>query len=588
MPTNYNYHHACQIISILVSLDVKQIVISPGSRSTPLTLAAEHHPQLQCFYILDERSACFFALGLSSSTSNNRPVAILATSGSAIANWYPAVVEASLSYTPLILLSADRPAQLQQCGANQTIDQTKLFGTFVKSFIQLDEMFDSYPSPGLSRKINQAVSACQWPIPGPVHINIPIAEPLLADINQTALIEHKIFTDNKLKNKTYLTFPHLSLTKHDINHVLEKLENKRGIIICGRENYPSQFSDLIHQLSQNLNCPVLADPLSNLRFEPIDNLIINYDAFLRSDTLTDAIKPDWVLRFGQFPVSKSLEKFLSKIENCHFLLCDPYGLWPDPLNITHTILRCDPEHCCSQILQATVHDTVEQKDTDWINYFNNLDQKAHLMIKNHLLHEDKSEGLIIDCLLKKLRENSLLFSSNSMPIRDLDTFISDTNTRNNITIKANRGCSGIDGNISTFTGLLAGRKHFSQAVALMGDLTFLHDLSGLILLKQVELTMPIVFIVINNGGGGIFNYLPQEKLDCFEKAWICDQDMDFTSIAGLYRLNFTRVEKISDFDTVINKVLQTNAIHLIEVKIDQHISIANHNKLFKEIKENIK
>jgi len=310
MPTNsehksHNYQHACQIISTLVDSGVRNIVISPGSRSTPITLAAEHHPDLNSFYILDERSAGFFALGLA-----DTPVAILATSGSAIANWFPAVVEASYSFTPLILLSADRPSQLQYAGANQTIDQIKLFGSYVKEFIQLEEMSDNFPSPSLSRKINQAVSKCQWPTPGPIHINIPIAEPLLDGIDQLKQIEDDIFlktttnpADKVLNNKSYISFPKSHLSEVDIKHVANIINSNKGIIICGRENYSEDCSNLINQLSQKLNCPVIADPLSNLHFQAIDNLILNYDAFLRANLGDNLQSVDWILRFGQFPIS---------------------------------------------------------------------------------------------------------------------------------------------------------------------------------------------------------------------------------------------------------------------------------------------
>jgi len=589
---NHNYQHACHLISTLVSLGVKQIVISPGSRSTPITLAAEHHPELNCYYILDERSAGFFALGLSSSTQNNSsaPIAILATSGSAIANWFPAVVEASYSFTPLLLLSADRPAQLQYAGANQTIDQINIFGSYVKKFIQLEEMSEIYPCASLSRKITQAVSACQWPVPGPVHINIPIAEPLIANIEQIERIENDIFPkippseENDLsKNKSLLTFPKLQLYDSDIKQIIGTINLKKGIIICGRENYSSHSISLINTISQNLNCPVLADPLSNLRFKNIDNLIVNYDAFLRSELADDIYKADWILRFGQFPISKSLEIFLSKLKLCHFLLCDPYGLWPDPLNHTHTMLRCDAEQFCLQMIKQHI----EYKNNKWIQRFNQLDQKTQLIINDFIKKQDNHEGLIIDCLLKQLKGNSLLFSANSMTIRDLDTFI--THSKNKaLTIKANRGASGIDGNISTFLGMLASKNNYNQAIALLGDLTFLHDLSSLILLKQLKFTNPIIFIVINNRGGGIFNYLPQKQLDCFEKAWICEQDMDFSTIAQLYHLHFTCINQLSDFDEALEQALTIKSIHLIEVVIDQNTSVEKHHILFDEIKRRIK
>lgn len=577
--SNSNYQHACQLISTLVNLGVRYIAISPGSRSTPITLAAEHHPELNCFYILDERCAGFFALGLASNpqTGSSHPVAILATSGSAITNWFPAVVEASLSFVPLILLSADRPAQLQQSGANQTIDQVKIFGSYVKTFIQLEEMSDSYPSVSLTRKITQAVSTCQWPVPGPVHINIPIVEPLLADIKLTHSIEDGIFSK---ENKTHLSFPKLHLSEYDIKHVTEHINHKKGIIICGREYYSAHCIQLINKLSQNLNCPVIADPLSNLRFQHIDNLIINYDAFLHARTTDDFLKVGWVLRFGQFPISNTLELFLSRLKNCRFLLCDPYGLWPDPLSQTQTLLRCNAEQFCIQIIQQSI----EQKDHHWAKHFKQLDQKTHQIIKYFTQEQGNHEGVIIDCLLKQLKENSLLFSANSMPVRDLDTFISHSNNYKDITIKANRGASGIDGNISTFLGMLARSNSYNQAVALMGDLTFLHDLNSLLLLKQIKTSIPIIFIVINNRGGGIFNYLPQKELDCFEKAWICDQNMDFSTIAQLYHLNFTRIQKLSDFEAAMEQALGTHTVNLIEVLIDQNVSVEKHNILFNKIK----
>ncbi|MFK5985306.1 MAG: 2-succinyl-5-enolpyruvyl-6-hydroxy-3-cyclohexene-1-carboxylic-acid synthase [Pseudomonadota bacterium] len=592
MPSNYNYYHACQLVNNLVSLGLKDIVISPGSRSTPITLAAEHHPNLNCYYILDERSAAFFALGLA---NKQQPVALLATSGSAISNWFPAIVEASHSFVPLILLSADRPTSLQNAGANQTMNQVKIFGSFVRLFLQLDEMLASFPSESLSRKISQAVSSSLWPIAGPVHINIPINEPLIENYENIIAIEQQLFNQSVLdKTTTYINQAELHLSKNDLKNITKIVNAKKGIIICGRENYTQQAIKFIQLLSKKLNCPVFAEPLSNLRFSAIDNLIVNYDAFLRHKKAAEFFQADWIIRFGQFPVSKALEFFLLKQQQTHFIVCDNYGLWPDPLNQTNTMLRVHTEFFCKSLSKINL----KKADKQWLKLFKQIDQQSHKIIRQYLLKLQKNqpvaiyEGHIITRLIKKLKNNSLLFSGNSMPVRDLDTFMDQPANKKSITIKANRGVSGIDGNISSFIGMLANKQNYSQAVALIGDLTCLHDLNGLALLKQLKNSnFPIVFIVINNSGGGIFNYLPQKQLDCFQKAWLCDQDMDFSSIASLYRLKFARVTQLAEFEIHLKAALSTkasnNAVHLIEVVIDQASSVSKHHSLFKKIKESL-
>lgn len=585
-----NYQWAFSLIHYFALQGVTQAVISPGSRSTPLTLACEKHPDVTTWIQIDERSAGFFALGLAQ--QKQQPALLICTSGSAVANWFPAVVEASHSYTPLLLLSADRPAELQGCGANQTIDQHFLFGSHVRSYISLEHADETLlKSNYLKRITTQAYSKSSHQKPGPVHINIPLREPLLPrrftanELNQfiNRLGQQTIKTATPIIQSNITTTPNLlsQIAKEISEQLTQTLMNGNGLIICGRLTHQEiqGFETLVIQLAEKLNCPILIDPLAKLRLTATSDhhLIFNYDHFFKpSHDDKKELSPDWIIRFGQFPVSKNLMQYLQQLD-AHTILVSSYGDSLDPIHKANTLLQMLPAIFCQQLLQFPL----SNNNNKWLQHWRDTEQHSEeKIIQNLNKSHHLFEGHVISTLLKHIPDKSVLLSGNSMAIRDFDTFITQKIAHEkNISFHCNRGTSGIDGNLSTFFGLLA--NHPDQyGVALLGDLSFYHDMNGLLISKHLnELGYNASIIIINNNGGGIFNYLPQNQLDDFDKLWKTEINLDFQHSAKLYGLNYHRIENLEQLELKLPHAICQSGIQIVEVIIDQQTSVECHRRI---------
>lgn len=581
-----NYQWAFGLIHYFALQGVTQAVISPGSRSTPLALACEKHPQITTWVQIDERSAGFFALGLAQ--QKQQPVILICTSGSAVANWFPAVAEASHSYTPLLLLSADRPAELQNCGANQTIDQSFLFGSHVRDFIALEHADETLlKSNYLKRITTQAYSKALNQKPGPVHINIPLREPLLPrrftaqELNQFInRLSQQVMASATPVIQSSRSTSSVSDSRCDL--IIETLNSGNGLIICGgltyQESHPLNSS--LTLLADKINCPVFIDSLSGLRFSCLDDarknsrFIYNYDHFLKH--LNKELQPDWIIRFGQFPVSKNLQQYLQRLE-CHTFLVSSYGDTLDPIQKANTILHTTPDILCRQLLSKALTVNSDNWLKKWQKHERHSAQKIHVAASQST---DLFEGPLIDTLIRNIEENSLIFSGNSMAIRDFDTFITRSNALNkSLSFYCNRGISGIDGNLSTFLGLLV-RPKKTLAVALLGDLSFYHDMNGLLMASQLnKLGYNALIIVVNNNGGGIFNYLPQQQLDDYNKLWKTPIDLNFKHSAQLYGLNYLRIKNLQELKDKLPHAMTQSGIQIVEVIINQKISVECHKKI---------
>lgn len=587
-----NYQWAFSLINYFSLYGVSQAVISPGSRSTPLALACEQHPNIETWVQIDERSAGFFALGLAQKKQS--PVILICTSGSAVSNWFPAVVEANHSYTPLLLLSADRPAEMQNCGANQTIEQSFLFGTHVRDFIALEQadarlLKNNY----LKRITTQAYGKSTKRRPGPVHINIPFQEPLLPkrftaeELN--GFIKH--LSEQIIASATpavHSSTASLSITDMTLKSLCSTLEAGNGFILCGRltAQEQSHFVPRLAELAEKLNCPVLVDPLSNLRFHASDSdrLIYNYDHFLSNYHLRNrpgkpSLSPDWVIRFGQFPLSKNLMIFLQQLE-CETILVSPYGDWLDPIHKANTLLHTSPARLCQQLSDSFIKANPPSWLESWIKAEQQSEQSILQALETDSAFEGQVfEGQVIAALLKHIPDNSLLFSGNSMAIRDFDTFITHATAGDkDLVLYANRGVSGIDGNLSTFFGLLASEK--KRGVAVIGDLSFYHDMNGLLISKNLAaMGYNATIIVMNNHGGGIFSFLPQQQLNEFDKLWKTDTDLDFQHSARLYGLKYCRINRLSELETQLKDAFSQPGMRLVEIIIDDKTSVECHNRI---------
>ncbi len=529
-----NYCWSQAILAGFVAAGVSDAVISPGSRSTPLALAMLRQTGLRCHIAIDERSAAFFALGIAK--SSRRPPLLLATSGTAPANWLPAVIEASQAGVPLILLAADRPPELQGCGANQTIDQIGLFGPHVRACHA-----PGTPEPGfdpgyLHRLAARACEQAQWPLPGPVHINQPFREPLLPS---------SAMPPADIPEMIRVSPPALLPSPKDVRDFSQRIGGRPGLIVCGEMAANAETRDAIAALASNLDCPILAEPLSGMRFGRHDrsNLCVRYNSWLADPDTAAGLAPEWVLRFGAFPVTRHLQNYLTGTGSTHALV-DPWPRWSDPSNRLSHLLRSDPLHFCAALITA---DPLPAPN-GWRQRFADLESGA----------EARAKESHVAVLLAALADDTAVFVGNSLAIRQMD---SDSGSGSkSIHFHGNRGASGIDGNLSTAMGIAATRGHI---VALVGDLTCQHDLGGLALAQGRN----AIIVVVNNAGGGIFDHLPQRNLPEFELGWRTPQQIDFEHAALSFGLGYRRADCLDTFRDSLPAALRAGGPHLIELKL---------------------
>ncbi len=544
---------------------VTRVVISPGSRSTPLAYAFAMMKEVEIYLQVDERSAAFFALGLAK--ANHTPVALLCTSGTAASNYMPAITEASYARVPLIAITADRPHELREVGAPQAIDQVNMFGHFVKESIDypladgMDET-DRFIEHQTSRLLNTAMTAPK----GPVHLNVPFREPLLIDLEDTSSIE-TTFIQSMPTETTMQVDASVQLGKRCA-------EAKRGLIIVGDVNGELD-EDLFWAFVKRLNWPVLADPLSNLRSRTSEEkqkyVVETYDALLKHHTFRQQVKPDLVLRFGAQPVSKPLLQFLEEVRPVTITV-DDSPFYRDPLGITTYHVQGRPE---TVTREQWIGDAEEYRKT-WIEA--NDEAKRHIQSYTPLAGD---EGQYVLALLEAIENHSDLISGSSMPIRDLDTFW--LQTEKDIRLYANRGTNGIDGVTSTAFGIQKARKR--PATLLIGDLSFLHDTNALLLSRYEEVALKIV--VLNNDGGGIFSYLPQASVEAhYERLFGTPTGLQFEDLAKMYHLDYDRVETVEQFKRAYTKK-SSSSIQLIEVITSRRDNVISHRKLWDTIGEAI-
>jgi 2-succinyl-5-enolpyruvyl-6-hydroxy-3-cyclohexene-1-carboxylate synthase len=528
-----NWAWAMALVDGFAAAGARHAVLSPGSRSTPLALACLRHPELTCHVILDERVAGFFALGLAK--ADGAPCLLVATSGSAPANWHPAVAEAFAGRHPLLLLTADRPPELQDCGANQTIDQARLFGPHLRAFHALPPAEDR--RDWLAGFCARAAGQSLWPLAGPIQINVPFREPLLGTGG--------VFSPQPACR---LTRPEERLPTEGVRDLASRLSGRRGIIIAGAE---PQAAAAMAALAEALNWPVLADPLSGLRFGPHDRsrVLARGDLFLRGD----APRPDVVLRFGAFPISKTVASWLSASEAEEIVVAgDPS--WSDPQRRAAWMIS-------ARNVAGDLTPWVSACSPDWWEAFRRLETAAGALAR-------PPEAAVIAALLEALPDDALLFLGNSMAVRDFDACSGTGEKR--LTVMGNRGVSGIDGNIATFLGAAASGR-FSAAAALVGDLTFLHDVGALAAGQGAK----ALICVLDNGGGGIFEHLPQAVLPEFSSGWLTPQSADLSAAAAVWGHGYIRGQA-SDVAAGLGR----DGLTILHLPIDRVDSVAAHRTLW--------
>lgn len=552
-----NLRWAGVLLDGLVRSGVKHLVVSPGARNTPLLIAGHQHHSLKLHVVVDERSAAFFALGLSLSTC--RPVALNATSGTAVANWFPAVMEASQSGVPLILLSADRPWELQQCGANQTVDQYKLFGDYCRAFFALPAAESGqHLALYLARVARQAVAKATGTDAGPVQINLPFREPLVGSMPAS--------TEERGVESRMPVQPRQQAHSDLLELVRSALSQGPGVIIAGQDCGNMSDRKMIGYLADRLAVPILADPLSGMRWDESKhgNVLAHYDLFLHWDSFVQ-IHPGWILRFGGMPVSTRLQDFLQSLVTARQFVVTNTSRWLDPQGRVEEVIQGDIGDFCRRLLEG-VH---EAHSRGWLETF----QQADRSIEECFYQTPDRvplEGQVIRNVLSTLPQGSLLFCGNSLAVRFMDAYggLRDGLIR----IHGNRGVSGIDGNISTVMGLAAGVEGSSKVVGIMGDLAFVHDLNSLATVESDD----AVIIVFNNDGGGIFEYLPQQKLEGFKRLWKTPLGLDLQHLGKLFNIHFERVVNLQAFSDSLEQALQRPGRTVIEVMINGTWSRERH------------
>lgn len=560
-------------IDELAKSGLAHAVISPGSRSTPLAMTVCEHPAIQEWIVVDERTAAYFALGMAKQTK--MPVALICTSGTAAANYFPALIEAYYNRVPLIVLTADRPHELRDIGAPQVIDQIKLFGEHVKWFHEMsqpeatDEML-AYVRTTANRAIHIAKSGN----PGPVHINFPFRDPLVPNFsienlwgNNEDHSYHQLYEGKKqIREEVF----------HQFNEKLITLE--KGLIVCGPQE-DEATAEAIAKLADRWQIPVLADPLSQLRAGKHDKdvLIENYDSMFRDETLRNQLKPDFIIRFGAMPVSKYYDKFTSEHQDARHIVVEPYEGFRQPTKQPTEIYYAHPVDFINGLLAITDW----TGDQDWLTKWQQLNKKATNHIEQSNV-DQLTEGVAVRELIKAMPTDSLLYVGNSMAVRDLDTFFMRTDKQ--ITLLANRGVSGIEGLISSALGAAATTT--KRVTLLIGDLAFYHDLNGLLIGKQYELDLTI--LLMNNNGGGIFSFLPQaNEPKYFEKLFGTPLHIDFKHAITMYQGTYRLVDDVVQLKKELQESYQRNGTTVIEVRTDREENMRWHRQIWQQIADDL-
>lgn len=537
------------LASEVYAYGIREAVISPGSRSTPLALAFEAHPGIKTWIHPDERSASFFALGLIK--GSNRPVAILCTSGTAATNYTSAIAESDISNLPLLVFTSDRPHELRGIGAPQTLNQVNMYQNFVRHQFDMPLADDSNGAVDVVRYQMQIASQYfEGPQRGPVHFNLPFREPLTPDFEMTDWLK----TDEKLLPKYQKT-----ISAEPIKDVLKK---KKGIVIVG---------DMQHQDARELlpfatvhDLPILAGPLSGLRQTMHPNIISTYDLLFRAGFDPEV---DFVIRVGKPTLSKKLNQWLKQTDAYQIAVQNSMqpDAFPTPADVTYEMSANDFFRSLGEI------PTAYRKS--WLKHWQHMNQQAVTEVENYINHAT-DEAANVGILLDKLTKEDALFVSNSMPIRDVDNLSVNCQAE----IYANRGANGIDGVISTAIGMAVHKN----VTLLIGDLAFYHDMNGLLMAKLNDIHINIV--LLNNDGGGIFSYLPQKQsaAQYFERLFGTPTHLEFKHAAMLYDFGYQFIDTVEDFKYTALSKLES---YIYEIQTDRDDNHAQHQILYKKLSD---
>jgi 2-succinyl-5-enolpyruvyl-6-hydroxy-3-cyclohexene-1-carboxylate synthase len=579
----------------LAESGLEHFVVSPGSRSTPLTMTLARRDDIRVWTVLDERSAGFFALGLAK--ASRTPVGLLCTSGTATANYLPAIMEAFHSEVPLLVVTADRPTELYGVGSNQTVDQMKLYGGSVKAFYQMP-VPDGYPALGSHAKamayraMLKMTSAPQ----GPVQVNWPFREPLVPPyIEKPSRLSNGSDDGPQSDTASSCVAPILNARRTPDEQTVRVMQRwlaqaRRGLIICGPQDDPD-FIPSVLRVSERYRIPILADPLSQLRFHTRSGALVidSYDILFRESDWFDELCPDLIVRFGRTVTSKALGLYLSHHRNVRQVVVTEGEDWHDPWFCATHIVQARPADLCNGICSGVIELAAEfdaQAKTEWLDTWSSLQAKIHQEIEDFTDSlGDASlsfEGRVFTELPNLMTDGMVLMVGNSMPIRDMDSFWRSDAPQ--IRTLANRGASGIDGVVSTAIGAAA--ANVGHVTLVVGDVSFYHDLNALqiALAHQIDITI----VLMNNQGGGIFAFLPQASYPDEFQYFQTPHTLSFQPVVEMFGGRYVKVKDWDDFVVRLRSSYESGGIHVIEVQTDTDKNVRLHRTLFERIQKSLR
>lgn len=558
---------------------LRAVCIAPGSRSMPLVLAFDQHPAIDVYLHLDERSAAFFALGLAQATK--RPVALVCTSGTAAAEFHPAIIEAYQAQVPLLVLTADRPPELRHSGANQTIDQVKMFGDHVLWAVDVALPEPNPPALALRNLrtlASRAYAIADGLVKGAVHLNFPFRQPLEpSSLQELALITSRS-AEGAGDPAAEIERGQLHPTPAQLERLAELIaRHKRGIIVCGPHCPGGDFPAAVTALAQVSGYPLLADPVSGVRFGPhvADAPIVGgYETFLAGDGPAWA-PPEVVIRFGAVPTSKSLNSYLDRAAQAQIVHVSGSGIWADDSHRVRYFLQADPAIVCRRLAERlTPH-----PQTPWAAALLETEATTQALLRQGLA-ECFFDGAALAAAVNMLPSGVNLFVGNSLPIRHLDQFGQPAACA--LSVFANRGASGIDGTTSTALGIAAADRT-RPTVLVTGDIAFYHDMNGLFAVRQHDLRY-LTIVLLNNNGGGIFRRLPIARFEPpFTSLFLTPHDLMFEPAAHMYGLVHRVANDGEQFRAALAESLASEIPNLIEVRTDSHQDHTRHQEVVRKV-----
>ncbi|MBI4897519.1 MAG: 2-succinyl-5-enolpyruvyl-6-hydroxy-3-cyclohexene-1-carboxylic-acid synthase [Actinobacteria bacterium] len=555
--TNETFAPLRVLIDELARSGVRHAVVCPGSRNAPLAYVLGDRDDVKCWSVLDERSAGFFALGIAKSTG--APVVVTCSSGTAAANLHPAVIEADHAGVPLIVLTADRPPELRDVGAGQAIDQIKLYGSSVRWFVEGGNHALSEQTLRHFRALGcRAVAEATGANPGPVHINLPLREPLAPEEVDLSALEAGVAARGRPAGEAW-TKPLTGTSAVAEDSFGRLLASRRPLMVVGEQNH-QDLAATIAEFAARHDVPVLADALSQMRRTGIAeraSLVCAYDAILRNAAAREYLEPDYVLRLGELPTSKPLRSWLASLD-CPQVAIDPRGVWHEATRVATELVQCDP----NVFVRAGLDRSSRATSDSWSEAWRALESAAQDSIDSALATERfPFEPAVYRSVLSGLRGGATIWVSSSMPVRDVEAYVSPA--RDDVRFLSNRGANGIDGVLSSALGAKApwGCDH---VILLTGDLALLYDINALAVAARHEI--PITIVCVDNDGGGIFSFLPIAKHPGhFEDKIAAPSGVDLESVVKAFGAEYSAPENVEQLQSA---AMRSGVVHLRTSRTD--------------------